>query len=404
MRARASRLAATLWLGALVLIGSLSTPAGAERALLTTEPRTDLRTGPSRRHNRITVLPPGIRLWADDYIDGFYRVRLAPILVAWVAQGHVRPLDRSVPRPATETVDDISLKGIDAGTLATLRLSRPVAFRVRQQVYPPALILDLYGVRLARYGVRQLPSDRCVWAVEAAQIANGWAQLVFHLTFSQQRGWRISQPEGQLQLLVRGPYEGASLQGKVIVIDPGHGGRDSGAVGPTGVREKDVNLRIARQLAGILAERGAIARLLRDSDRSVGPSNADQRGELEARLAAGDQPDADLFLSIHNNAVGSGNARSAYGTETYYWTPMSALPARLLQNHLCARLNTNNRFISWRPFYVLRSGDVPRVLVECAYVSNPTEEQRMRSDAFMADAAVALADGLQDFFERAAIR
>jgi len=83
---------------------------------------------------------------------------------------------------------------------------------------------------------------------------------------------------------------------------------------------------------------------------------------------------------------------------------MSILPARILQNHLCARLNTKSRFISWRPFYVLRQTDVPRVLVECAYVSNPTEEARLRDDQFLQAAAEALYDGIEEFFRTAAGR
>ena len=373
-------------------------PVFAARAVVTTEPRTDLRTGPSKAHNRITVLPPGITLWADDYVDGFYRIPLAPILHAWVSQGHVRALDRSVACPAVQDLRDISVKGIEAGSVAVLRLAKPVAFRVTQGIQPPTLTLDLFGVRLARYGVRQLPSDRCTWAIEAEQVTDEWARLTFNLTFAQQRGWRVAQGDGSLQLLIRKPYEGASLSGKVIVIDPGHGGWDSGAVGPTGVREKTVNLRISAKLKSLLEGRGAVVRMLRESDVAIGPGTT-QRPELEARLAASEQPDADLFLSVHNNAIGSGNAASAYGTETYYWSPMSALPARIIQNHLSASLGTKNRFISWRPFYVLRVADVPRVLVECAFVSNPTEEALMKSEQFANSAADGLAKGVEEFFE-----
>ena len=151
---------------ALTLVLAMATlsalPATAARAVVTTEPRTDLRTGPTRDHDRITVLPPGIKLWADDYVDGFYRIPLTPMLTASVEEAHVRLLDRSVPRPATQAVEDISLRGGDAGTVVALDIGQPVAFRVRQQLAPPALILDLFGVRLAHYGVRQLPSDRTV--------------------------------------------------------------------------------------------------------------------------------------------------------------------------------------------------------------------------------------------------
>ena len=384
---------------ALLLIALSGASAFAARAVLTTEPRTDLRTGPSKSHNRITVLPPGITLWADDYVDGFYRLPLTPVLHAWVSQDHVRPLDRSVARPAVQDVSDISVKGVQAGSVAVMRIGRPIAWRVTQQLHPPVLTLDLFGARLARYGVRQLPSDRCTWAVTAEQMADGWARITFNLTFNQQRGWRVVQKDGTLQLLIRQPYDDGWLKGKVVVIDPGHGGSDNGAVGPTGLREKDVNLRIARKLSDLLVSKGAIPRLLRAGDTDVGPNGGSQRQELEARLAASEQPDADFFLSIHNNAIGSGNPTTAFGTETYYWTPMSALPARILQNNLASGLGTKNRFISWRPFYVLRNGDVPRVLVECAYMSNPSEEQRMRSDEFAEKAAAALMSGLEEFFQ-----
>ncbi len=396
-----STAAVLTWIVATAVAGAaFCPPAQAARAIRTIEPRTDLRTGPSRAHNRITVLPPGITLWAEDYEGGFYRVPLAPVLTAWVEESHVQPLDRSVPRPALQRVTDVSVKGTDAGTVVTVALDRPVAYRVQQQLQPPVLTLDLFGVTLARYGVRQLPSDRCTWAVEARQVTDGWAELRFDLAFTHQRGWRVTQQDGSLQLLIRRPYNAPGLDGKVIVIDPGHGGADSGAIGPTGVREKDVNLRIARKLAPLLRERGAIVRVLRTDDRPVGDGGG-KRAELEARLAASGQPDADFFLSIHNNAVGTGDPARAHGTETYYWTPMSALPARILQNHLCARLETRNRFISWRPFYVLRSGDLPRVLVECAYVSDAAEERRMKSEEFAVKCAEALADGLKEFFDMA---
>ena len=147
---------------ALALVLVSGGPASAARVLLTTEPRTDLRTGPTREHDRVTVLAPGVRLWAEDFTDGFYRVRLAPTLTAWVEQGHVRALERSVARPPLQSLEDISLRGDEIGTTADLRIDEPVAWRTRQQIDPPALVLDLFRVKLAQYGVRQLPTDRTV--------------------------------------------------------------------------------------------------------------------------------------------------------------------------------------------------------------------------------------------------
>lgn len=377
-------------------------PAGAARALQTAAGRTDLRTGPTEEHVRVTVLPAGIPLWAVDYKSGFYCVQLSALLHAWVHETQVTPLDRAVAQPAPCDITDISSRGSEQGTVVSLTMANVRPWRVRQELDPPTLKLDLFGVRLRHYGVRQLPDDRCVWAIEARQIADDWAELTFRLLFHQQRGWQVSFRDGQLMLLIRDGYQEPGLEGKLIVIDPGHGGPDSGAVGPTGLKEKDVNLAIALRLAELLRSSGARVKLLRTADTSVGPAGAGKREELEARLAASEHLDADFFLSIHNNAIGGGDPARAYGTETYYYTPMSILPARILQDHLCAALGTKNRFISWRPFYVLRQTDVPRVLVECAYVSNPAEERRLADPAFQERAAQALHQGLVEFFAMAA--
>ena len=375
--------------------------ADAARALRTASNRTDLRSGPSKQYNRVTVLPRGIKLWAITKRGAWYRVRLSKLLESWVSEGQVEPLSRDVPPPAGR-VTDLFIQGADEGSQATIYLSAPVPFRVRQLLDPPELKLDLFSTSLARYGVRQFPSDLCTSSVVARQIADDWAELTFRLNFHQQRGWRVSFTDaGHMLFLIRSPYQRQGLEGKLIILDPGHGGWDSGAVGPTGLREKEANLIIAEGLYRMLLTRGAQVKMLRDRDQSVGTAHRDKRGELEARLAASEHLDADLFLSIHNNAVGSGNPNRAFGTETYYWTPMSILPARILQSHLCGALGTRNRFVSWRPFYVLRHADVPRVLVECAFVSNPAEEKKLRSDDFLQAAAYALLTGLEEFFERA---
>ncbi len=385
-----------------LLCGALA--ADASRALHTAARRTDLRTGPSKEHNRVTVLPSGIRLWATGWQNGWYKVELSRLLNAWVHESDVTALDRSLPKPGPVDITDISCRGADAGTVASVYMGSNRPWRVRQEVSPPALKLDIFGARLKRYGVRQLPSDQCTWAAVPRQVADDWVEITFSLLHHQQRGWQVGFRDNQMQLLIRSGYDGTSMAGKFIIVDPGHGGPDSGAVGPTGLKEKAANLAIAIRLGELLTSAGARVRLLRTSDRSVGAAWVGKRGELEARLSASENQGADLFLSIHNNAVGGGNAATAFGTETYYWTPMSILPARILQNHLCAAQGTKNRFVSWRPFYVLRQTDVPRVLVECAYVSNPYEEARLRDPQFHERSARALFDGIGEYFRIAAAR
>ena len=208
----------------------------------------------------------------------------------------------------------------------------------------------------------------------------------------------------------------------VIVIDPGHGGAETGTIGPNGTREKDITLAIARRLKRILEARlGLKVFLTRDDDRAV---------SLDERAARANEYHADLFISIHANSALRGRAR---GAETYYlsvdwldeesrkrlnkaepgafqsgsrsgdvldlilwdmaqtaYIEESSRFARLIQHTLNQELGLSNRGVKQAPFRVLMGARMPAVLIEVGFLDNPDEEKRLRDPSYQERLALAI--------------
>lgn len=174
---------------------------------------------------------------------------------------------------------------------------------------------------------------------------------------------------------------------RLLVIDPGHGGRDPGAIGPNGVKEKDVALDVARLLA---EEVKTIARprLTRDGD---------EYRELWERSSLANTIGADLFISIHCN---SSIDRSAHGTETfvYRFGGEAEKLARIVQAKLVAALGTTDRGVKEKSLHVVRETRMPAILVELAFISNPQEEKLLASLEVQRKAARAIAEGVAEYW------
>lgn len=219
---------------------------------------------------------------------------------------------------------------------------------------------------------------------------------------------------------------------RTIVIDPGHGGKESGAAGPTGLLEKDVALAISRKLARLLASRtGARVFLTRDDDSVV---------TLDQRTAIANRYKADLFLSIHMNAA---RTRGAHGSETFFlsldasddlaaevamrenavdeaasaesvsadsdlrlilwdlaqqqYMKESSRFAEIIQEEMNTLSGIQGRGVKQAPFRVLMGATMPAALVEVAFISNPQEEAKLKSEEFQNAVAAGLLQAVQRF-------
>ena len=169
-----------------------------------------------------------------------------------------------------------------------------------------------------------------------------------------------------------------------IVIDPGHGGSDPGAVGPNGLKEAHVNLAVALKVAEKLRKAGVEVKLTRTSDVFV---------DLQPRCDIANSFGADYFVSIHCNSAGTPEAK---GTETYCYKfgGQGEVLAKAIQAELIATTGRANRGVKTANYYVLRRTDMPAVLTELAFISNPEEEHLLGSDDFQEKCASAIARGI----------
>ncbi|MFL0266673.1 cell wall-binding repeat-containing protein [Candidatus Clostridium radicumherbarum] len=182
-----------------------------------------------------------------------------------------------------------------------------------------------------------------------------------------------------------------TLKNKTVVIDAGHGGQDPGAIGPTGIKEKDVNLAVALKLGPLLQAQGINVVYTRVDDNIPWTTVTN---DLQMRCDIANKANADFFISIHSN---SNDSSLPYGTETYYTTqkPSDGSLAQIIQSNLVAQNGLSNRGIKTANYYVLNNTAMPAVLAELGFISNPTEEQLLNSPDFQAKCANGLANGIK---------
>ena len=191
------------------------------------------------------------------------------------------------------------------------------------------------------------------------------------------------------------------IKGKVIALDAGHGGSDVGAIGPTGVTEKSVTLRIALELQKLLQQAGAKVLMTRTTDTEVSPKkyNATDIEELQARCDVANRGNADIFVSIHmdsfTNSTPAGTTGYYYGSGTKTGQKLS----QLVSENVSKALSTGNRGNKSCNFYVVKHTEMPATLVEIAFISNQKEERLLNSAAGIKTAAQGVFQGIEALFQ-----
>jgi len=198
-----------------------------------------------------------------------------------------------------------------------------------------------------------------------------------------------------LRVAAPGP---ASVSGRRIVIDAGHGGRDPGAVGRTGLQEKVITLDIARRLKRLFSRVGVYVVMTREADidySDVAEGNpvpgelTQKRRDLLHRIRMVNQSKADLLLSIHVNSF----PQSIWsGAQCFYDLryPASKAAARCIQEQLVEKLGPNRRKALAADYMLLKSTDLPSVTVEVGFISNPREEQLLATAEYRERLAEAI--------------
>lgn len=177
-----------------------------------------------------------------------------------------------------------------------------------------------------------------------------------------------------------------------ITIDSGHGGSENGAIGCLGNKEKDINLEIAKNLRNKLEKAGAKVLMTREDDSNVG---------LNERVEKSKYFDADIFLSIHNNALPDSAAdRDATGTETYYFYPQSKEFANILAKSVADKTGFKNGGARGKSLAVVRNTQSIAVLLEVGYMINPDDISKLINKDFQDKITDGIIDGLERYLRQ----
>jgi N-acetylmuramoyl-L-alanine amidase len=348
---------------------------------------------------------------------------------------------------AATTIKNMRIWTEDGRTRIVLDLNRSAEHTIFTLRSPDRLVVDLDDSRLSN-SLTSLPSGGAISSIRTGVSADGKLRVVLDLNQAVRSRSFSAGPndlygdrlvidlhqDTNLRAVKRAAEEYVAGRDVVIAVDPGHGGKDPGAIGRARTREKDVALAVARRLAArIDAEPGMKAILVRGDDYYV-----DHRERMEIAR----RQKADLFVSIHADAV---NDRRARGASVYVLSTKGAsdeAAKRLAQREnaseqlggvslsdkdavlasvlmdlsqnaaLSASLDAGSevirqlarvgsvhrRTVQQAGFLVLKSPDVPSILVETAYISNPDEEKKLRSSAHQEVLAEAILAGLRNYF------
>ncbi|MGI6317544.1 MAG: N-acetylmuramoyl-L-alanine amidase [Dethiobacteria bacterium] len=405
--------------GGTKLSGEYTMPADAGRSALVMKPSVNIRSGPGLQHPAISRATLGQRLDILSEEGSWYAVRLPGGGSGWIAGWLV-----AVRYDGNKVKSDSD--GNQTGNLIS-RWSAGEPLRPGELPFITDLKAEHYGSKV----VLEISADSPLNMPSSFQLNNP-SRFVFdfsartgeddpapslEVNHGAVRGVRLGQLDERTVRVVADLQTPAtyaldrSSDGKtitiyidtadparqVIVIDPGHGtlsewdSYDPGAIGPSGLREWDVNRRISMLLGNILLNEGYT--VIYTNETNTGLS-------LEERALVGSLSGADLLVSIHANA--STNP-SMGGTMTFYHqnalAHKSMALAGYIQAELINRLQRENKGIREANFLVLRSCPIPAVLVEVAFISNPKEEMLLADSAFQRRAAEAIALGIKRYLE-----
>ncbi|MEM9265539.1 MAG: N-acetylmuramoyl-L-alanine amidase [Cyanobacteria bacterium P01_F01_bin.13] len=180
-------------------------------------------------------------------------------------------------------------------------------------------------------------------------------------------------------------------QGRIVIaIDPGHGGRDPGAVGIGGLQEKQVIFPISQQVAAILRQQGVDVVMTRNQDIEL---------DLDRRVQIAERTDADLFVSIHANAINLSRP-DVNGLETYYYSSAGARFARTVHDIVLRTMGMPDRRVRQARFYVLRRTSMPAILIEVGFVTGAEDIHNLRDPEWRSRMANAISRGILTHIQR----
>lgn len=353
---------------------------------------------------RLTPLPEGVRVLTDGYQKDSIRVLYKVGKHVWIKKEDLAFEDPAAPAPrATPTT--IQVQKDNYGEIITLPLQERLPFIIEQSLTPNKLVLKLYGGTANTDWAYQAPENdsdsQLIENIAWKQPEDNVYELDLSLKSGRQWGYYADYDDNNLNLHIKYPpaltplaqgNSGPRLAGLKVCIDPGHGGTESGALGPSGITEAEINLAIALKLKALLEAEGVNVCMTRTEDTDV---------SLQDRVDFARDHKVDLLISVHNNALPDGrDPLKEHGTSTYRYHPQSVELARTLKNSMVKDLSLPDLGARYQNLALCRPTAMQAVLLEVAFVVNPDEYSHLINNEWQAKAAKSMLNGMLSYFGR----
>ena len=345
------------------------------------------RTGPGTDYSRLTPLPKGTMTTVTGKEGEWLRLDYG----AWINSKETKIIAGAVA-PQT-VIRSVGYRQLNTATEMIFPLETPVPVSVEQG--NNFFTLTLYNTTAQTDTIR-LDDNPLISRLDWQQVSPQQVKYTFNLKNIQQWGYKLRYDNTTLVLTLRHPphfpqRKRRPLSGIKIVLDPGHGGKESGASGPNGYLEKDVNLVISKLLRDELVKRGAKVVMTREDDRDL---------SLVERQVIINTEEPSIALSIHHNSLpDNGDAENTKGFGTFWYHPQSHSMAVFLQNYVVTNLRKPNYGVFWNNLALTRPSVAPAVLLELGFMSNPHEFEEIVNPQAQRKMASTLAEGITKWFK-----
>ncbi|MBD2165017.1 N-acetylmuramoyl-L-alanine amidase [Calothrix membranacea FACHB-236] len=347
-----------------------------------------VRTGPSTDHSRLTPLPKGVMAAVTGKEGDWLRLDYG----GWINSQETRMLPGAVAPHSN--IRSVTSRQLSAATEIIFPLQVPVPISIAQG--KGTFTLTLHNTT-AQTDIIRLKDNPLISRLDWQQIAPKQVEYTFYLKNKQQWGYQLAYKDTSLILSLRHPpiipsKQQKPLSGVKILLNPGHGGKEFGATGPTGDVAKDLNLRVTKLLREELVQRGATVMMTREDDRDM------SLGERQKMI---EQQEPAIALTFHYRFLpDDGDAEKTQGVSSYWYHPQAQSLAILLQNRLVKNLGRASFGVFWNNLALTRPHTAPSVLLELGFMSNPDEFEQIVNPQEQQKTAQALADGIVEWFRK----
>lgn len=337
-----------------------------------------------------------IKLEIIGKIGETYKARLGNHHSIFVNASSLNLLPKGTP-PTNADVSVIRVSEDEKHAFVKFGFSERVPYRIVQTNDPQKLEVFFYNTTSSIDWVNYFRSSDFVKDVRHQQIEDGVIKVEIFLNQKTHWGYWPSYNNNTFELKINKPakrntsflFWNNQLKNREIVLDPGHT-PDNGAVGPRGIKEKDINLGITRKLQQLLIDSGANVYLTHEGE-GLG---------LRERKAVVNSFKSEICISIHNNAVPQGvNAIVHNGTSAYYYYPQAKPLAEMIYKNLLKNIELPDFGFYWDNLYMCRIPECIAMLVEPAFMSIPEQERLLSDEDFQMDIAKSILESLQMFYD-----